>query len=82
MGALTDAGPGRLPGGALRQAAVAIGAAPADAGGMITQPPTTLPATPDAAPLAKALLVIFTVTLAIGIASTYLLAAVRPSLFV
>jgi hypothetical protein len=49
---------------------------------MITQPPTTLPATPDAAPLAKALLVIFTVTLAIGIASTYLLAAVRPSLFV
>ena len=37
----------------------------------------------SAAPsLAKALAVIFAVTLVIGIASTYLLAAVRPSLFV
>jgi hypothetical protein len=42
----------------------------------------TIPSAADAPPLAKALAVIFMVTLAIGIASTYVLAAVRPSLFV
>jgi hypothetical protein len=51
------------------------------AGGMTTQP-TIRPLAQDAPSLTKALAVIFVLTLAIGIASTYLLAAVRPSLFV
>ncbi len=48
----------------------------------MTARPVPHSADPVAPPLAKALALIFAVTLAIGIASTYLLAAVRPSLFI
>jgi hypothetical protein len=48
----------------------------------MTTQPTIRPLAQDAPSLTKALAVIFVLTLTIGIASTYLLAAVRPSLFV
>ena len=47
----------------------------------MTAQPAQQPVSTPAPPLAKALAAIFAVTLEIGIASTYLLAAVRPALF-
>lgn len=64
-----------------RHAAVAIDAVPAQAGAMTMQP-AIRPTIQDAPSLGKALAVIFTVSLAIGVVSTYVLAAIRPALFV
>jgi hypothetical protein len=70
-----------LPNPIGRQAAVAAADPLAQDGTMTTQP-TVQPLAPATPSLAKALAAIFLLTLAIGIASTYVLAAVRPSLFV
>lgn len=40
------------------------------------------PSEPQAPPLVRTFLALFVVTLAVGVAATYVMAAVRPSMFV
>ena len=70
-----------MPGRLGRHGAVVRVASIGHAGDMTTQS-MPRPAEPAAPPLVRTLVALFAVTLAVGIAATYLMAAVRPSMFV